>query len=434
MLTVVAPLAGLPAWLAVVLGATSLVAGGIALLSPSGSERRARAFLVRELGLDDELGLEEAAGQAVGANRRLRADLVREGSRAWHSRPEAGTLLEALSEATMLIGSDGVVRLANDRSRRLLGLDQPPTGRHVEELITKAELLEEIASARRGIGGRSQIRVPRPDGVLICETTTTPIASGGPVAEVLVSIRDITELAGAMQLKTDFVANASHELRTPISAIRAAADTLEAAGGDEAMRDRLIGMIQNHVTQLDQLVRDLLDLSKLESAGAPVAIKPFDLSDLAADLATMYAEACEQRGLELDFELEPALANMRTDRRLLMLIAKNLVENATKFAREQTTIRVVARAVDGDEGGPRGLELRVIDRGQGIPISQQQRIFERFYQVDSARSGSGPRGTGLGLAIVKHAAKLLEGEVEVESVWGQGTTMIVRIPGCVAAS
>ena len=247
-------------------------------------------------------------------------------------------------------------------------------------------------------------------------------------------MRDITELAGAMQLKTDFVANASHELRTPISAIRAAADTLEAAGSDEAMRERLIGMIQNHVTQLDELVRDLLDLSKLESAEAPVAAKPFALSELADDLATMYADACERRSVSLSFDFEPALERMVTDRRLLMLIAKNLVENATKYAREQTTIRVTAKAMPDEATGTLGMELRVAARGQGIPIAQQQRVFERFFQVDSARTGIGPRGTGLGLAIVKHAAKLLEGTVEVDSVWGQGTTMIVRIPACVASA
>lgn len=436
VLAVIGQASGLPLWLTIVFGFTVLAAGGVALRAPSLAERQARTILSNGLGIDAGLPLDDAAMRAAGAARELRSQLDAEQRRDWHARPEASTLLEALSEATMLVGSDGVVRLANDRCRRLLGLDQSPVGRHVEELITKAELLEEVAGARRGIGGRSQIRLPRADGVLICETTTTPIATGDPVAEVLVSIRDITELAGAMQLKTDFVANASHELRTPISAIRAAADTLTAAGGDEAMRDRLIGMIQNHVTQLDELVRDLLDLSKLESAEAPVAIKPFALSDLAADLASMYAEMCDQRGVELDFKLDPALEHMRTDRRLLMLITKNLVENATKFAREGTAVRIIAQAIASDTELPgmelRGMELRVIDKGQGIPISQQQRVFERFYQVDSARTGIGPRGTGLGLAIVKHAAKLLEGTVEVDSVWGQGTTMIVRLPVCVA--
>ncbi|MEO1717119.1 MAG: ATP-binding protein [Planctomycetota bacterium] len=434
LVAVLAPILGLQFWVASVAGVVVLAAGAFIVGLPSPAERFARERLVRVFQLDGSASLESAAIAAAAKLDTARAALNAELERPWYTRPEAATLLEALSEATMLVGSDGVVRLANDRCRRMLGLDQSPVGRYVEELITKAELLEEVASARRGVGGRSRIRLPRSEGVLICETAATPIATGQPTADVLVSMRDITELAGAMQLKTDFVANASHELRTPISAIRAAADTLEAAGSDEAMRERLIGMIQNHVTQLDELVRDLLDLSKLESAEAPVAAKPFALSELADDLATMYADACERRSVSLSFDFEPALERMVTDRRLLMLIAKNLVENATKYAREQTTIRVTAKAMPDEATGTLGMELRVADRGQGIPIAQQQRVFERFFQVDSARTGIGPRGTGLGLAIVKHAAKLLEGTVEVDSVWGQGTTMIVRIPACVASA
>jgi signal transduction histidine kinase len=191
-------------------------------------------------------------------------------------------------------------------------------------------------------------------------------------------------------------------------------------------------MIQTHVTQLDELVRDLLDLSKLESSDAPVSIKPVSLPEIAADLASMYADACEERGVSLVFDIEPAVENLRTDHRLLTLIVKNLVENAAKFARDGTDVRIVARLDPSEDDALDGIELRVIDKGQGIPLSQQQRIFERFYQVDQARTGGGPRGTGLGLAIVKHAAKLLEGEIEVESVWGQGTTMIARLPACVA--
>ncbi|MEL6499032.1 MAG: ATP-binding protein [Planctomycetota bacterium] len=433
LLAIATPVTPLPLWVVPASGVIGSAALLLVILNLTRSETAARHALTRILEPETEITLEQAAARAAEALSAARSDAAREQDRPWYTRPEAGTLLEALSEATMLVGSDGVVRLANSRCQRLLGLDRLPVGRHVGELITKAELLEEIANARRGMGAQSQIRLPRPDGVLICETAATPIATGEPVADVLVSLRDITQLAGALQLKTDFVANASHELRTPISAIRAAADTLHAAADDGPMRDRLVGMITNHVTHLDELVRDLLDLSKLESADGPVTVKPFALSDLAADLASMYADACDRRHLSLSFELEPALERMRTDRRLLMIIAKNLVENATKYAHEHTTIRVTAGTQSSESVGLLGLELRVSDRGQGIPISQQQRVFERFFQVDSARTGIGSRGTGLGLAIVKHAAKLLEGTVDIDSVWGQGTTMIVRIPACVAA-
>jgi two-component system phosphate regulon sensor histidine kinase PhoR len=253
-------------------------------------------------------------------------------------------------------------------------------------------------------------------------------------APVLVTLHDVTEMARTIAAKTDFVANASHELRTPIAALRMAAETLQAAGSDQEMRARVIGMIQNHVVRLDELVRDMLDLSKLESFDAPVAVKPLRMTDLAGDLYELFEDSCRARRVELVFQLDPALEHLRTDKRLLMLIAKNLVENAAKFARSGTTVRVVADARAEPDEDLDALRLRVIDRGPGIPLEQQRRIFERFYQVDSARTGSATRGSGLGLAIVKHACKVLGGRVSVESELGRGTTMTVDLPGCVARS
>ena len=380
--------------------------------------------------------LEQATTAAVQSIRSLTQSLRNERATPWFERAEVARLIEAFGEATLFIGEDGIVLLANERCTRLLGINQPLKGRHIEDLITKAELLEEIASARRGVGGRSTIRLPRAEGARICETTTTPISTGAAYSPVMVTIRDVTDLANAIQVKTDFVANASHELRTPIASIRAAADTLEAAGGDETMRQRLTEMIRNHSIRLDELVRDLLDLSKLESQGAPVAIKPLRMSELAAELAEVLEESCQRYGVELEFDLDPRLERVRSDRRLILLILKNLAENATKFARTGTPVRVQGRVISAGSRSSEGhaadaMQLRITDKGQGIPIAQQQRIFERFFQVDQARTGSERRGTGLGLAIVKHAAKLLDGTVRVESVWGQGPTMIVDLPGCV---
>jgi two-component system phosphate regulon sensor histidine kinase PhoR len=139
----------------------------------------------------------------------------------------------------------------------------------------------------------------------------------------------------------------------------------------------------------------------------------------------------------LAFESTPKAIALHTDRKLLMLILRNLVDNATKFANEHTSVRVIAQVLPpaGNtlRGPPRGtLRIKVVDTGLGIPIEHQQRIFERFYQVESSRTGlTARRGTGLGLAIVKHAVKDLGGTIKIESVWKQGTTMSVEVPGCV---
>jgi len=251
-----------------------------------------------------------------------------------------------------------------------------------------------------------------------------PLSDERP-ASVVATLRDITELDGALKLKTDFVANASHELRTPIAAIKGAAETLTIAHADEAMRTRLVGMIESHVLRLEDMVSDLLDLSKLESESMKLELKAVSLGVLAEEMSGLLEDLCQKRNVTLEFDIAPEVESIRTDKRLLVLIAKNLIENAAKFTAEGTSVRIEAQS--GDKPG--SCVIRVTDRGQGIPLAQQQRIFERFYQVDPARSGT-QRGTGLGLAIVKHAARLLDGTVEVDSVWQQGTTMIVTLPLC----
>ena len=252
---------------------------------------------------------------------------------------------------------------------------------------------------------------------------------------MVVSLRDVTELALAVQLKTDFVANASHELRTPLASIKVAIETLsDGAWDDPTMRGRLTQMISGNVSRLEEMVRDLLDLSRLESSEAPVTLESVSLPELAAGLVEDFDAIMRERRLTLNFQIDPTARRLRTDPKLLTLILKNLIDNAAKFAYEGTAIRVAAApmAAPGDvPPAPPGIRIQVIDEGVGIPITQQQRVFERFFQVDPARTGfAHRRGTGLGLAIVKHAIKALGGNIGVESVWKQGTTMTVEIPGC----
>jgi len=255
---------------------------------------------------------------------------------------------------------------------------------------------------------------------------------------------DITELSHSATLKADFAANASHELRTPIASILAAIQTLEGpAKNDPAMIQRLIQMISSNASRLDLIVKDLLDLSKLESTLVPVVLTDVNLADLVEQSSLAFSSACERRGLTIETRINPECSIITSNESMLELILPNLIGNATKFAHENTTITIHAESIaigidpenplpDGLDG-TRGVRIGVRDEGIGIPLSQQQRIFERFYQVDEARDGSSARrGTGLGLAIVKHAARSLGGSVRLKSIHQQGTTMIVELPGCVS--
>lgn len=349
-------------------------------------------------------------------------------------------LIDAMDEPLIATDNNERVLLCNRSAEALLGAGAGSrlVGRAVAEVFTQAELREMHEAARQGQTRRRRIRVVTSIGRRTLQVSALPVpaAWGQGVFGAVMILRDVTEIDQAVQVKADFVANASHELRTPVSAIRMSAETLkDAAKDDPAMAERLAGIILSHALRLEELLRDLLDLSRLESPDVQLSINDVDLGALAQSLRAAFTEDLAARGLALEFEFEEELDGMRTDERLLMLILRNLVENACKFAHQGTTIRVTGTVEEHEPaeqpgGAARGVaRFEVIDRGIGIPLAQQERVFERFYQVDTARSGpTSKRGTGLGLAIVKHAARALRGRVGLESKWGEGTRVWVEVP------
>jgi len=376
-------------------------------------------------------------------------------------------LIDGVDTPVICTDAGGMVTICNHAAIELVPTrDGDPRGRPIEDLFTKGELLAMHEKAAEGERAHGRIRLVVADAQRIFEVGVSPLAdpvasnsvarrddaeratasarryaAGGDGARrrhgVAITLRDVTEIATAMQLKTDFVANASHELRTPLAAIRGAIETLRELGeGNPGVSERLVRMIGSNAQRLEELVSDLLDLSRLESPEMRVELAAFDAREMASSLAPIFDRRCAERGLELAFEIPPELESLTSDRPLIELILKNLIDNATKFARDHTKIRVRAEVLPPEEPGTdRGVRFEVIDRGIGIPLEHQQRVFERFYQVDSSRAGSGPqRGTGLGLAIVKHAIRVLGGRIGLESIWQEGTRVWFVLPDCVPAS
>jgi two-component system phosphate regulon sensor histidine kinase PhoR len=342
----------------------------------------------------------------------------------------------------LVVDAQGQTISANTACEAFFADRGSPVGRHLDELFSQAHVLRLHERAVAGEVVTQNITVNQANGSRIYLVMAAPtLGAGHTTSSVLLSFRDMTDLAQASALKTAFVANASHELRTPLSSIRIAIDTLkDGAWDDQSMRARLAEVISDNAQRLDEMVRDLMELSRLESPDLQVSREAFTFADLEDELRAIFSVVCKERALTLSFELTPKLIALQTDRKLTMLILRNLIDNATKFAREQSTIRIVASVLspagNSLRGAPRStLRVQVIDVGMGIPVEHQQRIFERFYQVDSSRTGlSARRGTGLGLAIVKHAVKDLGGTIKVESVWKQGTTMTVELPAVVEST
>lgn len=343
------------------------------------------------------------------------------------------SLIDAIDEPVLATDDRDAVLLCNRAAEELFearpgGL----TGRPIASLLTQGEVLEMHRAARGGEARRERVRMTTAaQGTRVFQVSAAPVpaAWGEGVFGAVLLLRDVTDLDRAVQVKSDFVANASHELRTPVAAIRAAVETLTEGLKDDPpmpaeMRDRLLGMVRSHAERLEEMVRDLLDLSMLESPDVQVSVATVEMKKMEASLRGMFEEACRAKGLELVFEIAPGAERVETDPRLLRLILRNLVENAVKFAYDRTRVVVAARP-SAERGGWVRFEVR--DRGIGVPLHLRERVFERYFQADSARSGP-RRGTGLGLAIVKHAVRALGGEVGLESVYKEGTTVWVEAP------
>ncbi len=384
-------------------------------------------------------GVRRALGRA-GADLAQAADRLGDAARERERHERIRRILDAAGTPILATDARGVITAASRSASRTIGAGRPLAGVRFDELLTQPELHELERHARAGEPGRARVSLPIEGELRTLVVSADPLE---PDAGCVVTLRDVTELIKAADLKADFAANASHELRTPIASIRAAAETLQGpARSDPAMLERLTGMIGANAARLEALVNDLLDLSRLESGDTPPALAEVDLHAVIDQQREQFEPICRRKSLRIEADLDPAARTVRTDPVLLELILRNLIENALKFTRPDTAVTVTARpaSVPADPVNPPppgadrpdGLCLAVRDRGPGIPLGQQQRIFERFYQVDRARAGgSAQRGTGLGLAIVKHAARRLGGSVRVDSVYEQGATMIVELPNCV---
>src|SRR5574341_630088 len=327
---------------------------------------------------------------------RERAELMTQREeRRWQAQrdPAEQERLAAIPDAAALIGRDGKVRVCNTAFDALA-----PSGRATGftplELVRSAEVAEAVKRALEGTAKRLELELPR----RIWLVQVQPLLRG----EVLLLMRDVTDRRRAEATRRDFVANASHELRTPIAALNAAAETL--LGGALASVDTarpFVEIIARHTERLARLSNDLLDLSRIESRQWPIELGIVPLAPLAQQVVDLFAESARAKGLTLRSEVAAGLS-LRGDGQALEQILVNLVDNGIKY-----TQRGGVTVTGGIDGAMATLGVR--DTGVGIERHHLPRIFERFYRVDPGRSRE-MGGTGLGLAIVKHLAQAQGGE------------------------
>lgn len=347
-------------------------------------------------------------------------------------------LVDHLQEGVIVTGSDGRIALINPPAIQMLDLKPGPGGKLVGvplENVIPHHPLQQLLSPREAAAPEPDVEIrlavesPAGTAHLVARGTQVTLAEpnadagAAPVGRVAL-LSNVTEVQRLLQMRTDFVANASHELRTPLSTIRAAVETLLAmdlATEGPAARS-FLEKIDRHSERLQLMVADLLDLSRLETPTERFEPEALDCKRWLQDLESRFAEALERKSLHWQAtRVPPDARTMLANPHLLRLAIDNLVDNAIKFTEPGGHVNLELR-VAGDEA-----VFRVTDDGCGIPPEDQQRVFERFYQVQRARSGP-QRGTGLGLSIVRHAVGALRGRVQLESRPGAGTQVTVTIP------
>ncbi|WP_289137425.1 two-component system histidine kinase PnpS [uncultured Brevibacillus sp.] len=244
----------------------------------------------------------------------------------------------------------------------------------------------------------------------------------GEARGVVVVLHDITEIRRLEKMRSDFVANVSHELRTPITSIKGFTETLlEGAMQDEETCRNFLQIISDESERLYRMIRDILDLSKIEQKRIPLQVSRIHLQDMISSAVAIMNDQAQRKELTITLPLPQPEIFLMTDRDCLQQIILNLLTNAIAYTPEGGAITIRTEKED------QIVKIQVIDTGIGIPEKDLTRIFERFYRVDKARSRDSG-GTGLGLAIVKHLVDNLHGHIRVDSIEGKGTTFTVTIP------
>lgn len=327
-------------------------------------------------------------------------------------------LVDHLPQGVMLINGQRQVTIVNTAMATLLG-HEISRQRHpyVDDIQTFALSRMIEHTARDGESRHEEIQIQ--DGTVDVDATTVAIRKGPDELQVLVILYDVTFMRKVEQMQSDFVQNVSHELKTPVTAIAGFAETLLAGAKDdpEAL-DNFLHIIQSESQRLSQLIQDTLALSRVGESNDH--IEKVTIAPLVQNALNSIQQPIADRKLHVNVELDADLA-LETNKSKLSQIVRNLVNNAVFYNKDGGTLSIVGVRTNG------GIRLQVSDTGVGIADDEQQRIFERFYRVDKARSRNSG-GTGLGLAIVSELVEALGGSIHLASQLGVGSTFTVALP------
>ncbi len=418
-------------------GGGLLVALAVSLVSLGVSRRIARPLEEMRRGADrfahGELGqplpvtgAEEVAGLAEALNR-MAGQLDDRLGTVVRQRNEQEAVLASMVEGVLAVDRGERILRLNGAAEQLLGVTSAEaTGRPIQEAVRKTDLQRFVTRALESedpVEADIVLRSAGEERFLQAHGTMLRDAQGEQIGALIV-LNDVTRLRRLENMRKDFVANVSHELKTPITAIKGSVETLlDGALSDPESARRFLQIIARQGDRLNLIIDDLLTLSRIEQEAdrREIALQRTPLQEVLRAAVQACSVAAAGRKVLIDLEVPEGL-EVQVNPALLEQAVINLIDNAVKYSPADTRVRVEA------EASGEGVSVRVRDQGCGIPREHLPRLFERFYRVDKARSRKAG-GTGLGLAIVKHIVQAHGGRIEVESAPGEGSTFTILLPG-----
>ncbi|REK52173.1 MAG: PAS domain-containing sensor histidine kinase [Thermobacillus sp.] len=370
-------------------------------------------------------------GRAVNA---MAESLQQQMVRIRQKESQLESVLDNMTSGIVMINRAGVILLLNRMAEELLGMPAHELlGRQYTEARQQYELVRLIGDAlERREHLRDELTFYYPEERQI-EINLVPIEGRDDSGGLLLVLQDVTAIRRLERMRSEFVANVSHELKTPIAAVKGFAETLlGGACSDPETQRAFLKIIHDESDRLNRLVNDILELSKIESRRAPLLFSPVELGPFIGKTVELLAKEAERKNIRIETEVGDELY-VEADEDRLRQIVVNVLSNAINYTPEGGRVRIQVEPVasgDGqiaEEDDYDAIRIRISDNGIGIPKKDLPRIFERFYRVDKARSRSSG-GTGLGLSIVKHLVELHRGSIAVESTVGVGTTFTIELP------
>lgn len=338
------------------------------------------------------------------------------------SEQRLSLLMGHLNLGVVLISNSGKIELINSEAMQLLNIDIHTTQRSFQAVIKSyvlVDMINEALKTHQPLSNHIELYIPMSKFI---DVNIIPYGkSPDEIESILVLLYDITQVRRLETVRTEFVANASHELRTPVTAIKGFAETLlDGALKQPELAEKFITIIANESNRLETIISDILELSRVEKKSEPMVVKPFEVVETVTNLIQFFYKQADRKHISISVDAERPVM-MKADQHRIEQIFTNLIDNAINYSDVDSEVKINIEQVNNS------VHFSVSDKGIGIPKADQERIFERFYRVDKGRSRNSG-GTGLGLSIVRNLIMNMNGTIHVESEVGIGTTFYIKLP------